>query len=186
MESDRRLSILRVLVLIFVIGLTIFIISIRDAISIYIGQIPQMQGYAYPAIFLISIVANSTIIIPLPGIAITALMGAFFNPLWVAVAAGAGASLGELSGYLAGFSGQGVIERTKWGDRMIGWMKKYGDVTILVLAAIPNPLFDMAGMTAGALKLPVHRFLIWSCAGKIIKMGIFAYGGATLINWLPI
>ena len=38
-------------------------------------------------------------------------MGAIFNPIGVAVAAGLGAAIGELSGYLAGFSGQGVVER---------------------------------------------------------------------------
>lgn len=177
---------IRIAVFIFVIGLTVLVIALRGQINTYMEQISHMKGYAYPAIFLISIIANSTIIIPLPGVAITALMGLFFNPFWVAVAAGAGAAVGELSGFLAGFSGQGIIERSKWGDRLIEWMKKYGDITVLVLAFVPNPLFDMAGMTAGALKLPVYRFLIWSTIGKIGKMLLFAYGGSSLIQWLSL
>ncbi|MCJ7626574.1 MAG: VTT domain-containing protein, partial [Anaerolineaceae bacterium] len=63
---------------------------------------------------------------------------------------------------------------------------KFGDLTILVLALIPNPLFDMAGITAGALKMPISRFLIWCCLGKILKMLVFSYGGATIIDWLHI
>jgi len=38
-------------------------------------------------------------------------MGSIFNPIWVGLSAGAGGAIGELSGYLAGFSGQAVIER---------------------------------------------------------------------------
>jgi membrane protein DedA with SNARE-associated domain len=62
-------------------------------------------------------------------------------------------------------------------------MGKYGDITILLLAFIPNPLFDMAGMTAGALKMPIYRFLFWTLIGKTLKMMMFAYGGATISGW---
>jgi membrane protein YqaA with SNARE-associated domain len=136
-----------------------------------------LQAYGYPGIFLFSILANATILIPIPGVIFTSAMGAVFNPLWVAVAAGAGAALGELSGYLAGFSGQAVVENAKRYEQVVKWMDKYGDITILVLAFIPNPLFDLAGMTAGILKMPVWKFLIYCVIGKILKMMMFAYAG---------
>jgi len=94
-------------------------------------------------IFLISILANSTIILPVPGVVITATMGTIFNPLLVAIAAGAGAALGEMTGYLAGFSGRAVVENRKWYDRVVGWMHKYGAVTVLVMAIIPNPFLTL-------------------------------------------
>jgi membrane protein DedA with SNARE-associated domain len=59
-------------------------------------------------------------------------------------------------------------------------MEKYGDITILVLAFIPNPLFDLAGMVAGILKMPVGKFLLYCVIGKILKMMMFAYAG----NWV--
>ena len=59
----------------------------------------------------LSILANGTVILPAPGVIFVFAMGAIFNPFWVAVAAGAGAALGELTGYLVGFSGQAVVER---------------------------------------------------------------------------
>ena len=111
-------------------------------------------------------------------------MGGVFNPLIVGIVAGAGAAIGELSGYMAGFSGQTVAERTKIYGRIEGWMQRYGMLTIFVLAAIPNPFFDLAGMSAGALKMPLHKFLIACLFGKIIKMLIFAYAGAYSISWL--
>lgn len=120
--------------------------------------------------------------IPLPGVMFTSAMGAVFNPFWVAIAAGAGAAFGELSGYLAGFSGQGIIEKKKNYDKVLAWMRKYGDITILVLAFIPNPLFDMAGLIAGVLKMPVWKFLAYCIVGKILKMMVFAYVGEGLFS----
>jgi membrane protein DedA with SNARE-associated domain len=112
-------------------------------------------------------------------------MGAVFNPFWVAVAAGTGAAIGELSGYLAGFSGQGIIERTQWSDRFEQWMRKYGPVTILVLSFVPNPIFDVAGITAGILKMPLWQFLLFSWIGKVLKMLLFSYGGSFVLNLFP-
>jgi membrane protein DedA with SNARE-associated domain len=178
MKPGRRLQLVRLLVFLFVVALTIFLISIRD-------RIQNLAVYGYPGIFLISILANATVIIPLPGVILTSAMGAVFNPLWVAVAAGSGAALGELSGYLAGFSGQAIIQRVEWYEQMELWMRKYGDLTIFILSFLPNPAFDMAGITAGALKLPAWRFLLWCWLGKMLKMLLFAYGGAGLFRLFP-
>ena len=146
MNPKQRLNILRALILIGVIGLTIYLVSLRS-------QVKQLGTYGYPGIFLVSILINATIIVPIPGILLTSAMGAVFNPFWVAVAAGLGAAIGETSGYLAGFGGQVVVENAKLDDRLTYWMKKYGDITILVLAFIPNPAFDIAGMIAGVLRM---------------------------------
>lgn len=112
-------------------------------------------------------------------------MGALqsFHPVLLAVAAGAGAAIGEMSGYLAGYSGQTIAERTPFMDKLTGWMKRWGGPTIFLLAAIPNPFFDAGGMIAGMLKMPLWKFLLFCVAGKIIKMLLFAYAGA-LIPWL--
>lgn len=168
--SKQAINIIRAVVLLAVIALTIVLLIYRD-------QIQSLQAYGYPGIFLFSILANATILVPIPGVIFTSAMGAVFNPLWVSIAAGAGASLGELSGYLAGFSGQAVVENSKRYEQVVGWMEKYGDITIMVLAFIPNPLFDLAGMTAGILKMPVWKFLIFCVIGKILKMMMFAYAG---------
>ena len=150
-------------------------------------KIFRLEEYGYLGIFLISIAANATIIIPLPGVAFTTAMGAIFNPVGVAVAAGLGASLGELTGYMAGFSGQGVIERVRLYERLTDWMRAHqrlAYLAIFVLAFIPNPLFDLAGMASGALKLPLWKFLIACALGKILKMGLFAYAGFYSVGWL--
>ena len=175
--SKPVLNIIRLIVLLAVIALTIILVINRE-------KIQALQAYGYPGIFLFSILANATIFLPVPGVVFTSAMGAIFNPLLVSVAAGSGAAIGELSGYLAGFSGQAVVEDSERYKRVVRWMEKYGDVTILVLAFIPNPLFDLAGIVAGILKMPIWKFLIFCVIGKILKMMMFAYAGSWFINLL--
>lgn len=175
--SKRTLNILRVIVLLLVIAVTVVLVINRE-------RIQALQGLGYPGIFLFSILANATILVPVPGVVFTSAMGAVFHPFWVSIAAGAGAALGELSGYMAGFSGQAVVENAARYKRVVQWMRKYGDVTILFLAFIPNPLFDLAGMLAGVLKMPVWKFLFYCVIGKILKMMMFAYAGDWVVTVL--
>lgn len=173
--SKKTLNIIRAFILLGVLVLTVVLVLNRE-------RIQELQAYGYPGIFLFSILANATILIPVPGVIFTSAMGAVFNPLFVSIAAGSGAALGELSGYLAGFSGQAVVEDTERYRRVVRWMEKYGDLTILFLAFIPNPLFDLAGILAGVLKMPVWTFLAYCLIGKVLKMMMFAYAGDWIMN----
>lgn len=176
-EGSRRIKILRILSLVLVLVISVFLFINRD-------ELKDIQVYGYPGIVVLSFLANATLILPVPGILITSLMGTVFNPFWVGVAAGTGAALGEITGYMAGFSGQAVIENRKWYDRITLWMKKYGEITVFVLALIPNPFFDAGGIIAGALKMPLWRFLLWCWLGKVIKMIGFALAGAEVMRWI--
>lgn len=175
--SSLGMNVLRILILLAVIAISVYIFMIRD-------QAAKFAEYGYPGIFLISILANATLLLPAPGVAIVFAMGGVFNPFMVGIVAAAGSTIGELSGYMAGFSGQVLAERTKIYERIEHWMEHYGMLTIFFLAAVPNPFFDLGGMAAGALKMPIHKFLLSCLLGKIIKMWIFAYAGAYSINWL--
>ena len=175
MNPKHRLIILRVLALIAVIGLSVFIFLIRD-------QAEKLQGYGYLGVFLVAFLAYATVLLPAPGVAVVFTWGSVFNPAGVALAAGAGAALGEISGYLAGFSGQGVVEKAAIYEKLTGFMQKNGALTVLLLSAIPNPFFDLAGATAGALKMKPAKFLFWCWIGETIKMSLFAYAGSTSLG----
>jgi uncharacterized membrane protein YdjX (TVP38/TMEM64 family) len=54
--------------------------------------------------------------------------------------------------------------------------------TLFVLAVIPNPLFDLAGIVAGATKIPIYKYFIVVALGKIVKFGVFSYLGANSIG----
>jgi uncharacterized membrane protein YdjX (TVP38/TMEM64 family) len=175
--SSLGVTVLRILALAVVIGITVYIFSIRD-------HVQDFAGYGYPGIFLVMLLANATVIIPAPGVAVVFAMGNIFNPIWVALAAGTGGAIGELSGYLAGFSGQALVENTKAYNRVSPWVQKYGVWAILVLSAFPNPFFDLAGIAAGVAKIPVWKFLLFCWVGQIIKMSMFAFAGAYSIDWI--
>lgn len=177
MTPERRLNLVRFAILVVVILLSVYIFSIRD-------QAEELALYGYPGIFLLSFLAYATVLLPAPGVAVVFTMGAVFHPVGVALAAGAGAALGELSGYLAGFSGQVVVEGTATYERLTRWMGRNGPLTVLFLSAIPNPFFDLAGVAAGALKMPIPRFLFWCWLGETVKMLIFAYLGSGALQWL--
>ena len=169
--------ILRIIALAVVIGITVYIYSIRE-------RVDDFAAYGYPGIFIIALMANATVFLPAPGVAVVFAMGSIFHPLGVALAAGTGGAIGELSGYLAGFSGQAVVERSSIHDKIDPWIKKYGGWAILVLSAIPNPFFDIAGIAAGIAKMPLWRFLLFCWIGQLIKMAMFAYAGAYSIDWI--
>ncbi len=176
-KASLLTNFLRVLALFAVIGITIYIISIRTHVG-------EFAAYGYPGIFLIAMLANATVLLPAPGVAIIYAMGSIFNPFGVALAAGTGAAIGELSGYLAGFSGQAVIDRGDVYERIHPWVEKYGGWAILVLSAIPNPFFDIAGIAAGMTRMPIRTFLLFTWIGQTIKMLMFALAGKYSINWI--
>jgi membrane protein YqaA with SNARE-associated domain len=179
-KPNTRVTFMRILALMVVLSISIFIFSIRD-------QVQELAKFGYPGIFLLSILANSTILLPAPGILFVFTLGAVFNPIGVAISAGLGAAIGELTGYLAGFSGQAVVENYDSYERIRNWMeshKKLRNLSILVLAFIPNPFFDLAGIAAGTMKIPVLQFLVFCSIGKILKMLAIAYAGASSFHWL--
>lgn len=166
---------IRILLLILLIAGTVLLIINRD-------KIQHLEVYGYPGIFLISLLSNATILVPLPGVIMTSAMAMVFNPIWVAIASGAGAALGEFSGYLMGFSGQPMFEKSQKMQKLTDWMQRNQSWTIFLLAFIPNPLFDMAGFIAGASRMPLWKFLFFCLMGKIAKMLVFAYLGAGIFS----
>ncbi len=175
-SNSNLLLAVRVLAVMLVIAISVYVFSIRD-------QAPELARYGYPGIFLLSILSNATVLLPAPGILFVFAMGAVFNPFWVAVAAGAGSAIGELSGYLAGFGGQMIVQNVDVYQRIVNWMQSHPRIDLLmvfVLAFLPNPFFDLAGIAAGVLRIPLYRFLIVCWLGKTLKMLVIAYLGASV------
>ena len=112
-QTDWRTIALRLLALMAAIAITVAGYLLRD-------ELQNLEVLGYPGVFLISLVSNATVVLPAPGFIVTIVAGSIFNPFLVAIAAAAGAALGELTGYLAGYSGRGVFERSPSYDRLEG------------------------------------------------------------------
>ncbi len=153
-------------------------------IFIYRQHIEKYGNYGYAGAFIVSLLANATIVVPLPGWVITISLGSALNPLWVGMVMGIGGSIGEITGYLFGVGSRVAIEKHKTYQRVAGWVKRWGGITIFMLALIPNPIFDLAGIAAGALKVPLWKFMLYTAAGKIPKFIMIAYFGQWGLGFL--
>ena len=167
----------RILLIVIVLAVTAGIFVFRDRVS-------NLQGYGYLGAFLISLVSSATIILPIPGLALIFALGDAYNPVLIGIAAGAGSALGEITGYMAGYSGQIVLKNNKTYLRMERWMKRRGSIVIFVLAFVPNPVFDLAGAAAGVLRYPLWKFLIVCFLGKTPKSILVALAGAWTLEWV--
>jgi len=172
-----------------VILLIILIIWQRENITTFAIQLARYPGLKYIGIFVISAAASATLVIPIPGLAMTSLIGTLsigpWDPLLIGISSGLGATLGETTGYLLGYSGRMAIPDNRTYERVVGWMKRWGSLTIFLLALLPNPLFDLAGLAAGVLKYPLWKFLLIGAAGRLPKHILFAYLGYWGIRVFP-
>jgi membrane protein DedA with SNARE-associated domain len=168
----------------------------------------NIEGFGYASVFLMNLASTATFFFPVPGLTaaaqaliVTEADSARF-PALVGVAGGLGMAIGEITAYYAGMIGaqlvrgrdlpgpkrfHGVME---WAINNINWlMKRYGMVTLFVLSAIPNPFFEVAGLTAGTVRMPFRQFFVSVTAGKIVRGLLLAYFGDDVFDafksWLP-
>jgi len=167
----------QVLALLFSVAVTVLIISFRE-------QLADLAAYGYVGVFLISLAGNATVILPVPSLAVVFASGSVLNPLLVGLVTGVGEPLGELTGYLAGYGGSAVIGDNKYFERVKHWMQHRGFLTLFILSAIPNPLFDLAGITAGMMHFPLVQFLLACWLGKTLKALALAYLGSVSIGFV--
>lgn len=178
----RLIQILTILILVIAFATTIFLLFDPERRAQLEQWIDSPLGLV--VIFFLSLVSNATLILPVPGLALTALAATAGNPLLIGIVAGVGQALGETTGYLAGYSGQELIDNSPRYARMASWMQRYGALTIFVLAIIPNPFFDVAGIVAGALRMRFLVYLSVTMGGKVIKNVALAYAAAMGMDFL--
>jgi membrane protein YqaA with SNARE-associated domain len=138
------------------------------------GAIQHLGMYGYPAVFLVSLIGNAVLFLPAPSFAVVLAAGATLDPVLVGLVAGLGAAIGEMTGYLAGYSGQTVLQDRPLYNRIKGWMSTKGFLVIFAFAAIPNPIFDVGGIVAGAMRMPAWRFLTAAWLGKSLRFALLA------------
>jgi membrane protein YqaA with SNARE-associated domain len=157
-------------------------IAIAAAVFYFSDSIASLGSYGYAGAFLIAALSSATILFPAPGWAIVIAMSATLDPVLLGIAAGTGSAIGELTGFLAGDGVRDLVSsRIKETKRIEELVNRYDVAAIFALAFIPNPLFDIAGVIAGGLKIAWWRFLVSCAAGRILRYVLLAaIGGFTL------
>ncbi len=158
-------------------GALAVVIVITLGVLLFRDRLVEYESYGYVGVFITMLVGSATVVLPVPGLAVVYVAGSIWSPLLVGLVAGLGDALGEWTGYLAGYAGQGLIENAAVYKRFESWMQRNGFLTIFVLSAIPNPFFDLAGVAAGASRFPTKWFLVATCMGKTIKDTAVALAG---------
>ena len=146
-------------------------------------------------IFFLSIITNATIFLPFPALELALFASGsidifglgIFSPLILGIAAGAGAGIGELSGYFFGRGGRHILKKLKkeQAEKIEGFaqrLKKEGFIALIIFAFLPLP-FDLAGIAAGIVKFPIPLFMLGCALGKIPRYTLYAYAGYFGIHW---
>jgi membrane protein YqaA with SNARE-associated domain len=151
----------------------LFVIAIMAGI-LYINincpdRIEGLERFGYAGAFVVSIIFNATLILPAGNMLVQMTLGttATLSPVLIGIAGGAGAAIGETTGYIAGRSGRGLIKRSQMYGRVEGWVKKWGILTVFVFSIVPF-VFDLVGIAAGALRFSFWKFFLACMAGRII------------------
>lgn len=143
------------------------------------------RNIGYGGIFIMGIIGSASPVWPLPGSWAAGLGAAFgLNPIFVALSAGIGEAIGEISGYTAGYGGQIFTQKWKRYIQIKNWMSHRGGLTIFFVSAIPNFFVKLATVAAGTLRYPIWKFFIFCWAGKTIKSFCFAFVGWQFSEWL--
>ncbi len=154
------------------------------AVVYYWEWVHDLGAYGYVGAFLISILGGATIIVPVPMLAVIFALGRVMEYTWlVGIANGLGETVGALIIYMTGYGGGSAIYSRTHGrlqsayEKLVKLMERRGWLILFVLAAVLNPFFYPAALAAGALRFGAKRYLLITCAGKIIKGMTVAYAG---------
>jgi membrane protein YqaA with SNARE-associated domain len=172
------------LTLLFVVAITagLFVLTQR-----YPEMVDKFGSLGYLGVFVGSLISCATVVLPVPGVLVLFPLVVNLNPVLVALAGSTGGIIGEITGYMAGYGGQGIANKGKAYERVEGWMKKWGVWTIFVFSFAPFLLLDVAGVVAGALRFPFWKFLLVGWVGKSLKyIGLvyaMAWGWESLLRF---
>ena len=171
-DSSRLSRPLQFLLLLLAVGLSLGIVWLTNR---YQAELHNLGDYGYLGLFVISLIGNATLIVPAPVFVVACAAGLVYGPIGVGVVSGLGAALGELTGYMAGAGGKALIPQGRRYDQLRRFMQRHGMLTIFLLGVIHNPIFDIGGLIAGALRMKAWKFVLAAWAGKAIRLSVTAW-----------
>lgn len=156
------------------IGVALTVANLAVYLLLPPSLLEGLGSFGYLGAFVSAALANATVVVPVPYYPLLVRLGQAFNPYGVALAAAAGSVIGELVAFYVGRAGTGTIQRTRfyeWAHRQLSHPWR-APLLLFALSAPPNPSFDVAGLLAGAVGVPVWVFVLATFLGRIIRMGV--------------
>lgn len=151
----------------------------------------QIEDFGYAGLFGLALLRSASVVIPMPAGGLTFIAGGLLDsvggvpaPIMVALTVSIAESIGEFTGYAAGIGGARMLEDKKWYLRIKEWVRTRPFTTIFVMSMTPSPVFDFAGIAAGATRVPIRVFYPAMLGGKFIRSLIFATLGYYSVEWI--
>ena len=161
----------------------IFLVAFN--IAVYLAPIDYgaFTSFAYVGVFVVTFLANALIAIPIPYIPIVAHIGASADMPWLVVVLGALASvLGESVAFLAGRAEEGLVSEHPIYKRVhrVAERPFLAGAMLFAFAVPPNPVFDVAGLAAGAVGVRYRVFFVSVFAARLIRLAVIVWLGTML------
>jgi membrane protein DedA with SNARE-associated domain len=160
------------------------------AITLRLGP-EDLEEMGYPGLFLIALLRSASVLVPVPGGGITFAGGAVLDgafglpaPLMVGLTVAVAESIGEFTGYGAGLGGSRMLEARRSYQRVKSWIRQRAALTIFGMSMLPSPMFDVAGLAAGATRVPIRIFYPAMFSGKLVRGVIIATLGYYSITFI--
>jgi membrane protein YqaA with SNARE-associated domain len=168
---------------VFAVAGGIFLVALN--IAVYFAPIDYgaFTSFAYAGAFIVTFLANALIVIPIPYIPIVAHIGATAPMPWLVVVLGALASvLGESVAFLAGRAEEGLVSEHPIYKRVhrVAERPFLAGALLFAFAVPPNPIFDVAGLAAGAVGVRYRVFFVAVFAARLIRLAVIVWLGTML------
>jgi membrane protein YqaA with SNARE-associated domain len=163
------------------------VIALNVALFVAPIDYTSLRGFAYPGAFLITLLANAAVVLPVPYIPIVMHIARTADSvLLVVVVAALGSTLGESVAFAVGRVEKELLDGHPWFERLRGFFshERRAFFFLLFFAMPLNPFFDVGGFGAGALGISFRTFFSAVMLGRIVRFALLALIGAQLATLL--
>jgi membrane protein YqaA with SNARE-associated domain len=139
-----------------------------------------LRAFAYPGAFLITLLANAAVVLPVPYIPIVMhIAGTADSAALVVLVAAVGSVLGESVAFAVGRVEKDLLDGHPWFERLRGFFRheRRAFLFLLFFAMPLNPVFDIGGFGAGALGISYRTFFSAVLLGRIVRFAAIAFLG---------
>ena len=123
---------------------SVVVVAVAGGTAAWLGGWLDLQDVGYWGVFVVNMVGSAAVVVPVPGL-FAVCAGAApdlgLNVVLLAISGATGSTIGELTGYLAGYGSKGATQKSRYYLRIHRIVEKRGGIALFVLAAIPNPIF---------------------------------------------
>jgi membrane protein YqaA with SNARE-associated domain len=153
--------------------------------AVYLAPIDYgaFTSFAYPGAFIVCFLANALVAVPIPYIPIVAHIGATAEtPALVVIAGALGSVLGESVAFVIGRAEQGLVSESSIYKRLhkVAERPWLTGLLLFLFAAPLNPIFDVAGLAAGAVGVSYRVFFVAVFAARLVRLALIVWLGVVL------